>query len=62
MTDNQHQQPAARDGNTAVPTEKSKRMSITVKCGTRSKTVTFPIPDGFEAWMCEMRDTHASNI
>lgn len=38
----------------AVPT--TKRMSITAKCGTRMKIITFPIPSGFEAWMCEARD------
>lgn len=55
MTDNQSKQQAVRDGNAAVPAE--KMMSITAKCGTRLKTVVFPIPAGFEEWMCEMRDT-----
>ena len=45
---------ATRDSNLAIPT--TKRMSITAKSGSRIKTVTFPIPQEFEAWMCEIRD------
>lgn len=45
---------ATRDSNPAIPT--TKRMSITAKSGTRMKTVTFPIPSEFEAWMCDVRD------
>ena len=46
---------ATRDSNPAIPT--TKRMSITAKSGTRMKTVTFPIPSEFEAWMCDVRDS-----
>lgn len=56
MIENQQQQSTVRGGNTAAPARKNKRMSITAKCGTRLKTIIFPIPDDFEAWMCEMRD------
>lgn len=57
MKENQHQQKTTQRGdNPVIPAPSRKRMSITAKCGVRTKTITFPIPPEFEAWMCVVRD------
>lgn len=41
---------------------KRKKMSITARVGNLTKTVTFPIPDEFEAWMCKIKHLDAIEV